>query len=549
MDDQFKQMIITNFDPNGTKKIPIPDETRNKWQNSIQNSVNKIHKDWQFTKSMNSFPESCKTIYLGSGAGGDAYKVGKTVIKCFWCCANPEENRTPFTDEDGQLKLTGKCKKCQSNFRDINRGLERYFREREINQIVINLLSTPPTSFKPFFSIDNNLVETFTPLIPIKDGTKNTVDIADECNEKYQEEFNNIPHVVSRGGTHACDLLRLNIKKKDTNPIKRHLMNDDEDEKNRIQSLFVDNLINCLFSMANLLKQNELYHHDIKPQNIFISMDEKNTIKVVLGDYDLLGVDVDTFVGTRGFAGYSKYNKPNFVKTFEKSQVREIASSYNFNDYKQHPEYSYYKSSWNRTLYSIARTLHETADLKSVGYRGSWLCEEARSRLMLHGDYCLWRLMMDYNNDSPKYDLTIEDVENMKEHQELINSTRNFLRGVRELREVRGGILPAKKYMDKSVREAHQAPADKFKEFKYDRNRYHNPNYYNDCQKDFRDPEEYETYETIDPWFDMPIIEQIKNGISKTPEDEKVGGSKKKAMWLSAAFGAMVTVMVSLVKR
>jgi hypothetical protein len=480
---------------------------------------------------------ACAPVLLGSGAGGDGYKVHDLVVKCFWCCGNPTLVR--FNGAQG-FSTGNICKTCKKPYRDQGRGIHMLNEELALNQKVLTML-TP------------DIVEKYTPIIDQNDKTKKYKN----C-KRTIKLFKQMPHIVSKGGDFACDLFAVisahhNRRSQNNNAIeimKTIIRSPTE------QNVFVLKLIDCMFQVCNGLKNNSMYHHDIKPENIFVSLTQ-NKLNVVLGDYGLMGLNRNHPAGTRGYTGFNPGQCPRFIDP----DVWCVSGSPLCAKLKKHRSSSvyYFEKSWDRTLYSIAKTCYDAFALSNNHFLLETTCL-----------FCLWNI---WNNKS--FDLQIFDLKNTDFLNDVGIDTGQFDTEFTDLMRTTvygGGDITSMKpsvdipipssvtYHKKITMKRWNDISDKDRDeyFQLDRcyeTRYSLPfldlaeeqaenvkKYINDIHDPMGEgPDEAEGAEVQFPKFLT---------VKKETQQEGGGSSSSRASkWASIALGAVVTLVASLVKR
>jgi serine/threonine protein kinase len=502
-----------------TKILPIPQ----------MDKLTNFFKQFKPNDTDKAGSSACAPVLLGSGAGGDGYKVHDLVVKCFWCCSNPK----PTMIQNGILTTSCTCETCKKRYRDKTKGIQMLNEELALNKQVITMLNS-------------DILKKYTPII--EQTTINT-----NCRRTIKV-FKQMPHIVSKGGVNVCDLFELisvrqgsPIQTNNVGPILLKIQND--------ENLFALKLINCMFQVCNGLKTGNMYHHDIKPENIFVSV-TGTELNVVLGDYGLMGIDQSNFVGTPGYTGFD----PNTCPPFVEQALWCDPNSYSITGKLRNSNYGpYFEKSWDRTLYSIAKTCFDAFSLST-----NFMLEMT---LM----FCLWRI---WENASNEPDLSFLDFKTLDfltkigadklqfdSQLDVLLSTYVARYGGSVATGVNNLIMPSHvpdtmkqepKPISKSLTRLRQIENPEKYVNRVDENRGDIPlpdpteeqaedvmKYINDIHARMGEgPDEAEGAEAV-PFPEFLMTQQEGGGSS----------SSKASKWASIALGAVVTLVASLVKR
>lgn len=481
----------------------------------------------------------CSPVFLGSGSYGDGYKVYDMVVKCFWCCHDPK----PINYMGTQGRSRGKkCLTCGKSYRDPTYGNIAFNEELALNNEVLT-------------NLDKTIVTQYTPIVDTKDkGTKYK-----SCKKTIQL-FKPIPYIVSRGGKLACDLFAVMSEKQKpskntTNPHK--YAPGILDHMNTYPDVFVLKLIDCLFNVCNGLKNNNLYHHDIKPENIFVSLTYNDTLNVVLGDYGLMAKDKNSPAGTPGYIGFDPIHLPRFVE----NRLWLRGGTNLTNKLGKSGTQFYFCTSWDRTLYSIAKTCADLYEFWGNHFLLQIICM-----------CCLWKIAKNDSDDLKIVDCIKPDFANhvgfdIAQFKSLYNiiiqpHNRTQIGGLNNNYNIGSkmtGQTITYKLLEKSGLQTQSGlPMWNFKKTEFRErlitDRCGEPfktmtdegvenikmQYYTDIETIYEDKEEE---------AEVPI--QFPQGVQIASEPQEGGGSSssRASKWASIALGAVVTLVASLVKR
>lgn len=255
------------------------------------------------------------THILGKGSFGVVYKSGdKYVLKCF---------KDPVNDQQHQEA-----------------------------ELIANEIAS--------FALDvDGVYKKFTPIIRYEDASilYNNFEI---CHPAVGCQYN----LVSRGGMHVSNVQDAMRDKPDkSNTFNEFIMRKDGGVE------FVDKLLESLYTVVNGLKntpdktingydlKGPYYHSDIKPENVFLAIDDSGTLRVRVGDFGLMTNKEKNLAGTPVFMGFHVDTAGAVVDP--KSDLPDYQNIESALTPIQGKKYMFFvfKDPWIRTIYSIALTL------------------------------------------------------------------------------------------------------------------------------------------------------------------------------------------------